>query len=74
MQFLKVFCSQCAQYQQCPQKTRLFVNYCGSDRERVQQDIQNATKDCRARRGGLFSNGITIRLQPLPLIEAVQSQ
>ncbi|NLE01289.1 MAG: hypothetical protein GX640_15595 [Fibrobacter sp.] len=64
MEFLKVTCAQCAQYRDCPQKTRLFVNYCGSDRKRVEAHIKAAIDECRARRGHLFTKGFLVEMQP----------
>lgn len=53
MKFLKVSCIRCSQYKECPQTTRLYVNYCGSDSKRVEKQICDATEDCRTRRGFL---------------------
>ena len=63
MQFLKVSCSQCPQYRECPQKTRMFVNYCGSDRKRVESRMQEAVVECRTRRGQLFTRGFSLDIQ-----------
>jgi hypothetical protein len=54
MQFLKVSCPQCTKYQECPQKTRLFVNYCGCSGKKVEVNIREAILDCRTRQGKLF--------------------
>ncbi len=70
MQFLKVSCTQCSHYQECSQKTRLFVNYCGSDLKRVQEDVRSAVIECRSRRGSLFTKGFKIQLQPLTARQA----
>ena len=66
MQFLKVSCSQCTHYQSCPQKTRMYVNYCGSDFERFKQQVEEAKLDCRARRGQLFAQTILAVLPVTP--------
>ncbi|HON10732.1 MAG: hypothetical protein GX089_04190 [Fibrobacter sp.] len=63
MQFQKVSCSRCAQYQNCPQRTRMFVNYCGSDRKRVESLIKEAVMECRARKGHLFTRGFLLQIQ-----------
>jgi hypothetical protein len=55
MKFLKVSCSRCTQYQECPQKTRMYVNYCGSDHKRLENKVIDATVDCRTRRGLLLA-------------------
>jgi len=46
MQFMKISCAHCSQKAQCNQKTRMFVNYCGSDRRKVQEQIRNAQNEC----------------------------
>lgn len=46
MQFIKTSCAHCSQKALCNQKTRLFVNYCGSDRKRVQDQIRSAQNEC----------------------------
>ena len=49
MQHSKVSCQQCAHYQSCSTKTRLFVNYCGSARVTLDQDIKTALLECRSK-------------------------
>lgn len=58
MQFLKINCSQCSHYQECPQKTRMYVNYCGADIDKVKKEIEVAAIDCRERHGLLFTQTI----------------
>lgn len=65
MEFLKVSCPRCSNYQQCSQKTRFFVNYCGSDCKRLKEEIRSAVNECRNRRGSLFTDGIKVQLQPI---------
>lgn len=60
MQVSKVSCTQCIQYKNCSQKTRLFVNYCGSDRKRMEVSIKNAILECRTRRGHLLKRGFYV--------------
>ncbi len=55
MQFLKISCTRCVQYQACPQKTRMYVNYCGSNLKNIEDKIADATIDCRTRRGLLLA-------------------
>jgi hypothetical protein len=70
MQSLKVSCTRCSHYQQCSQKTRFFVNYCGSDITRLKEDIRRAVSECINRRGSLFTDGIKIEFH---LIKARQA-
>jgi hypothetical protein len=56
----KVSCTQCIQYKSCSQKTRMFVNYCGSDRKRIEVSIKNAVLECRTRRGHLLKRGFYV--------------
>ncbi|NLG16085.1 MAG: hypothetical protein GX556_02000 [Fibrobacter sp.] len=63
MQLQKVSCSKCQQYHSCPQKTKMFVNYCGSDRKRVENQIKAAIQECRSQRGHLFTNGFLLEIQ-----------
>jgi len=60
MQFLKVTCAKCKHYTVCPQQTRLYVNYCGSDHKGVEEKVQDAMHECRARRGYLFKRHLMI--------------
>lgn len=71
MQFLKVSCAQCAQYKDCSQKTRLYVNYCGSDRKRVEDSIKDAIMECRTRRGRLFKRGFYVDATTDPVLEVI---
>lgn len=64
MQFLKVTCAQCPHYKECSLKTRFFVNYCGSDRKRVENNVRDAVLECRERRGRLFKSEFSILFQP----------
>jgi len=61
MMTLKVSCTQCTQHEKCPYRTQLFVNYCGSHRERLLQGINNAIAECRARRNGFLSTAFAFR-------------
>ena len=70
MQFLKITCTQCSHYQGCPQKTRMYINYCGSDLERVKQQVDDAKNDCCDRRGQLFAQTM---LSVLPVVQGLQT-
>lgn len=71
MQFHKVSCISCARYCECPQKTRLFVNYCGSEGKRIEQKISEAAADCRMRRGLLSYQNF---LRAIPVIPALREE
>ena len=51
MQFSKIICLQCSQIGECPKRTRMFVNYCGSRQERIAKDVRGAIHECQNRRG-----------------------
>jgi hypothetical protein len=69
MQFLKISCTQCQHYTSCPQRTRMYVNYCGSDRKRVKEQIQMAMLECRSRRGYLFKREMILDAITVPLMK-----
>lgn len=54
MRFLKVCCNRCPHYNECSQKTRMYVNYCGSSQKNVEEKIKKAIAECRERHGDLF--------------------
>jgi hypothetical protein len=62
MQSVKIACAQCPQHAECPQRVRLFVNYCGADHKRMDQNIRLAVVECRMRRGHLLQR--TFALHP----------
>ena len=51
MSWSKVACLQCSQYQTCSPTTRMFINYCGSDRKNVATRIRSAPTEAAARCG-----------------------
>lgn len=57
MQFLKISCTNCSHYTKCSQKTRFFVNYCGADRKRYEDQIRRAENECVNRKGFVFRRG-----------------
>jgi hypothetical protein len=71
MQVSKVSCTQCTNYKDCSQKTRMFINYCGSDRKRVEGPIKNAVLECRTRRGYLFQRGFYMDATTASSLEAI---
>jgi len=72
MQFLKVSCAQCSKYHECPQKTRMFVNYCGSDSRNIKDSIREAVLDCRTRQGKLLKRTLIsdVQIATFPVILA----
>jgi hypothetical protein len=58
MQLFKITCSQCPQHSTCSQKTRMFVNYCGSKSSTVGENIRAAISDCRSKRGFMLQSVI----------------
>lgn len=64
MSWSKVACLKCNQYQSCSPTTRMFVNYCGSDRKQVATRIRSATSDCRLHHGYLLKHDIIPQLYP----------
>lgn len=66
MRFSKVSCPACAHYSKCPQQTRMFVNYCGSNPKSMEVQIKKAISECRAHRGQLFQKGFVVDMTTLP--------
>jgi hypothetical protein len=58
MQLFKITCSQCPSYDTCSQKTRMFVNYCGSRFSNVQENVRAAISECRAKHGFMLQSVI----------------
>jgi hypothetical protein len=50
----KISCTRCQHYSACPHKTRMLVNYCGSQHQALQEQIKLAAEECKNRRGQLF--------------------
>jgi len=61
----KVTCQQCPEYGKCSQRTRMFVNYCGSRQRSIEQHIHLAILDCRSKGGYMFRHHVlpAIRIQ-----------
>jgi len=51
MRFLKVSCADCAHCSDCSRQTRMYVNYCGGDQNRIMDRIRNARSECVRKRG-----------------------
>ncbi|OGJ84206.1 MAG: hypothetical protein A2268_10635 [Candidatus Raymondbacteria bacterium RifOxyA12_full_50_37] len=47
----KTDCYSCAQLAGCPDKTRFYLNYCGSQRAAMKDKLFQAREECLARRG-----------------------
>jgi hypothetical protein len=60
MQLFKISCLQCPHYDACPQKTRMFVNYCGSKIKTVEMNIREAISVCRSKRGFMLKSDVFI--------------
>ena len=58
MQLFKITCSQCPQYDTCSQKTRMFVNYCGSKSSIIEKNIRTAITECRSKHGYMLTSVI----------------
>ena len=58
MQLFKITCPQCPQYDLCSQKTRMFVNYCGSKSSTVVENIRAAVTECKSKRGYMLQSVI----------------
>jgi hypothetical protein len=56
MQLFKITCSQCPHYDSCSQKTRMFVNYCGSRIRSVETNIRAAISECRSKHGYMLQS------------------
>jgi hypothetical protein len=56
MQLFKITCPQCPHYDSCSQKTRMFVNYCGSRIQNVENNIRAAISECRSKRGYMLQS------------------
>jgi len=51
MRFLKSSCAECGHTDLCSKQTRMYVNYCGSDRARVSERIRKAQSECAGHKG-----------------------
>lgn len=60
MQLFKISCMQCPHYDACPQKTRMFVNYCGSKIKNVEMNIREAISECRSKQGFMLKSVVFI--------------
>jgi hypothetical protein len=58
MQLFKITCGQCPHYGSCSQKTRMFVNYCGSRFSTVEKNVRAAISECRAKHGYMLQSVI----------------
>lgn len=58
MRHIKVLCIRCLHYRKCSQKTRIYVNYCGTRIENLKVKIDEAFAECRSHKGLIFKNEI----------------
>jgi hypothetical protein len=56
MQWNKTKCAICHSTSSCSEKTKMYINYCGSQRERNHPQMAQALDDCRSQRGLNFIN------------------
>jgi hypothetical protein len=61
----KMQCLECPLNESCPSSTRVFVNYCGSMRFTIKEQIYKARIDCRVRRRYLKYNGMQSEIRPV---------
>jgi hypothetical protein len=47
----KTHCAQCKAFADCPNETKFFVNYCGSQAKNFQSKIEIALSSCVSHRG-----------------------
>lgn len=58
MRLIKITCPRCPHYDSCSQKTRMFVNYCGSRFQNVDIHIRAAISECRSKHGYMLKSVI----------------
>lgn len=73
MQSLKIACARCSQHRECPNKTRMYVNYCGAAPKKMNESIRNAVLDCRLRKGFLFKRDFALHVSASPVLAATPS-
>ncbi|MGA2506786.1 MAG: hypothetical protein ABSF80_04845 [Chitinispirillaceae bacterium] len=73
MQSVKIACTRCSQHRQCPNKTRLFVNYCGAAPKKMNENIRGAILECRLRKGFLFKRDFTLHVSASSILAATPS-
>jgi hypothetical protein len=70
MQSVKIACVRCSQHRECPNTTRLFVNYCGASSKKMNERIKKAVFECRVRKGYLLKRDFAVHGSALPLLAA----
>jgi hypothetical protein len=70
MQSVKIACAQCSRHMECPNKTRMFVNYCGGTPKKMNDSIRNAMIECRLRKGMLFKRAFALSSSASPVFSA----
>jgi len=56
MLYNKTSCSKCQGSSSCSEKTKVYINYCGSQRERNKTQFYMALTECRSHRGLNYAN------------------
>jgi hypothetical protein len=59
----KILCRQCRHHDTCPSRTKMLVNYCGSQSAKLQSMILEAQKECMHRCGNAVLFAQTIRYE-----------
>lgn len=54
MQHAKVSCINCSHYTECSQRTRMYVNYCGTRMKTLKSKIEKAFAECRSHQGLIY--------------------
>lgn len=70
MQSVKIACVRCSQHRECPNSTRLFINYCGAASKQMNERIKNAVLECRLRKGYLFKGDFTFHAPAMQVLSA----
>ena len=70
MQSVKIECVRCSHHRECPNTTRLYINYCGTASKQMNERIKNALLECRLRKGYLFKRDLNIHVSPMPVLAA----
>lgn len=68
MLFAKVVCTECPHYHTCSFRTKMLINYCGSQDKLLKNEIREAMSVCRSRRTYIVRR----RRTRLPLVNPAQ--
>lgn len=65
MKHLKVLCVNCSHYKECSQRTRMYVNYCGTRMKYLKSKIEKAFAECRSHQGLIYKYDVLSPLKEL---------